>query len=60
MAALDDPNTNVVCMAYESLGRRGKAEVLDVILQRVYSSDKWYEQFYAYRALKVLGWRQGK
>jgi len=60
MAALNDPNTNVVCMAYYSLGKRGDTSVIDAIIKRIQSSDDWYEQFYAYRALKNLGWLQAK
>ena len=60
MTALDDPNTNVVCMAYYSLGRSGNTNVIDELKKRILSSNKWYEQFYAYRAIRTLGWQQSK
>jgi HEAT repeat protein len=60
MTALDDPNTNVVCMAYYSLGRSGNTNVIDELKKRILSSNKWYEQFYAYRAIRALGWQQSK
>ena len=58
LAALDDPDINVVCMALKGLGRRGDKSVIDEIIQRLERSDKWYEQIYGYRALRALGWRQ--
>jgi hypothetical protein len=60
MTALNDPSTNVVCMAYYSLGRRGDGKLLAEIKSRMENADKWYEQFYAYRAIRALGWQQVK
>ena len=57
LAALDDPNTNVVCMAFYSLGRQ-KGKSAGLILRRLEKSAKWYEQWYGYRALRSLGWKQ--
>ena len=58
--ALDDPNTNVVSMAFFSLGRMKDKTPFGEILNRLERSDKWYEQRYGYRALRSLGWRQTK
>jgi hypothetical protein len=59
LSALDDSNTNVVSMAFYSLGKRGDGEVVAEILTRMKTSNKWYEQWYAYRALRSIGWQQG-
>jgi hypothetical protein len=58
LAALDDPNTNVVCMAFYGLGRQKDNTAIEPIKQRMQKSGKWYEQHYGYRALKSLGWKQ--
>jgi len=55
---LNDPHPNVVCMAMYSLGKRDKSVAVPEILQRIKSSDHWYVQWYAYNALKRLGWNQ--
>ena len=55
---VDDPHFNVVCMALDSLGRRGNPADIPLILGKIEASDNWYEQYYAYRALRRLGWRQ--
>ena len=55
---LDDPHFNVVCMALDSLGQRGNRADIRPILGRIETSDNWYEQWYAYQALRRLGWRQ--
>ena len=55
---LDDPYPNVVCMAFYSLGQRGKKRIAREIVKRIEISDHWYEQWYAYRALRTLGWTQ--
>lgn len=57
---LDDPQPIVVCKAFEALGRRGDPGVVPEILRRFKSSDHWYEQLYAYQALRTLGWNQTK
>jgi len=56
--ALDDTSTNVVCMAFKALGRLKEKAAIQEIINRMEKSDKWYEQWYGYRALKSLGWRQ--
>ncbi|CAN2041682.1 HEAT repeat domain-containing protein [Candidatus Magnetomoraceae bacterium gMMP-15] len=55
---LDDPQINVVCQALYSLGRRGDKKAIKEILKRIKQSNNWYNQWYAYKALKKLGWRQ--
>jgi hypothetical protein len=60
MKLLDDPQTNVVCKAFEALGRRGDRRAIPEILQRLKRSDHWYTQLYAYKALRTLGWKQAK
>lgn len=58
MALLDDPHPNVVSMAFYALGQRGDRRAVEDILKRIKTSDHWYNQWYAYRALRALGWRQ--
>jgi HEAT repeat protein len=58
LSFLDDPHINVVCMALDSLGRRGHIQALEKIMKVLETSDHWYEQWYAYKALRKLGWNQ--
>jgi hypothetical protein len=60
MTLLDDPHPNMVSMAFYALGQRGDRRVVEEILKRIETSDHWYNQWYAYRALRALGWRQQK
>jgi hypothetical protein len=60
LTLLDDPCPNVVCMAFHSLGHRGKKRIIPEIVKRIQTSDHWYEQWYAYKALRTLGWKQAK
>jgi hypothetical protein len=60
LAFLDDPHPNVVSMAFSALGQRGDRRAIAEIKQRIESSDDWYNQWYAYKALKALGWRQSR
>jgi hypothetical protein len=55
---LDDPQPNVVCKAFEALGRRGDRRAIPEIVQRLEISDHWYKQLYAYKTLRTLGWKQ--
>jgi Ca2+/Na+ antiporter len=55
---LNDPHFNVVCMAVDSLGRRGNRADIPPILGKLETSRNWYEQWYTYRALRRLGWQQ--
>jgi hypothetical protein len=60
LVSLDDPHPNVVSMAFFALGQRGNSTAIPVILNRLESSDNWYNQWYAYKALRALGWKQTK
>ena len=60
LGLLDDPQLNVRTMAYHGLGRRGDRRAIPDILYRLRISPNWYEQEYAYRALKALGWVQSR
>ena len=60
LALLDDPHPNVVSMAFYGLGQRGDRRAISEILTRIKSSDHWYNQWYAYKALRALGWKQRK
>ncbi len=60
LAFLDDPHPNVVSMAFHGLGRRGDSRGVSEILTRIKTSDHWYNQWYAYKALRALGWKQRK
>jgi hypothetical protein len=55
---LEDSQFNVVCMALDSLGQRGNRADIPALLNKIETSRNWYEQWYAYRALRRLGWRQ--
>ena len=55
---LKDPNPNVVSKAYDSLGARRKSRAVPIILEGIKTSDQWFIQWYAYRALRKLGWKQ--
>lgn len=58
LAFLDDPHPCVVSMAYDALGHRGDARAIKEILKRFNVSDNWYNQWYAYKALRALEWKQ--
>jgi len=60
LAFLDDPHANVVSMALYALGQRGNRRAIPEILKGIETSDHWYNQWYAYRALRRLGWRQNR
>jgi len=60
LAFLDDPHANVVSMAFYALGQRGDRRAVSEILTRIKASDHWYNQWYAYKALRALGWKQRK
>lgn len=55
---LNDSHFNVVCMAFYSLGFVGDQRDVGLILEKMKHSDNWYEQWYAYKALRRLGWTQ--
>ncbi|MDJ0783461.1 MAG: HEAT repeat domain-containing protein [Desulfosarcinaceae bacterium] len=53
-----DDHPNVVCQAYYALGRRGNSSAIPVLIAQLRTSTHWYAQWYGYRSLKALGWRQ--
>jgi len=55
---LNDPNRNVVCIAFYALGQRKDPGAAGEIIKRIEASGDWYSQQYAYRALRNLGWKQ--
>ncbi|RPJ81641.1 MAG: HEAT repeat domain-containing protein [Deltaproteobacteria bacterium] len=55
---LTDKHFNVVCMALYSLGKLGKKGDIPIILDTIRTSPNWYVQWYAYKALRNLGWQQ--
>lgn len=57
---LDDPHRNVRNMAFYALGRRGETRFINDILKKMKTSTDWYTQWYAYNALRSLGWKQSK
>ena len=60
LVLLDDSSPNVVSMAYWALGLRGDGSAIPEILKRIPISNDWYNQWYAYNALRDLGWTQSK
>ena len=58
LALLNDPNQNVVCMAFYALGERKNSGAAGEIIKRIEASGDWYSQQYAYRALRSLRWKQ--
>ena len=57
---LDDPNSGVVSMAFYALGQRRDSRAVPEILKRIETSGDWYNQWYAYRTLRNLGWKQSR
>ncbi len=60
LALLDDPHPNVVSMAFQALGQRKDRGAMEEIMERLKRSKDWYNQWYAYKALRSLGWKQTK
>ncbi len=58
LALLDDPHPNVVSMTLCALGQRGGRQAIKEIQKIIETSDHWYNQWYAYKALRALGWKQ--
>jgi hypothetical protein len=57
---LDDPNRNVLTMTFYALGQRGNRQAISEIINKIETSNDWYSQWYAYKALRALGWKQTK
>ena len=55
---LDDPHPNVQRMALHALGQRGNTAAIPEIINRIKTSDHYFSQWYAYKALRALGWKQ--
>ncbi|MBA4366290.1 MAG: hypothetical protein C0403_01475 [Desulfobacterium sp.] len=55
---LNDKHFNVVCMALYSMGKLGKKGEIPIVLDIIKTSRNWYVQWYAYKALRNLGWQQ--
>jgi hypothetical protein len=53
-----DPHPNVVCQAYYALGVRKERRAVGQIQRQLMQTDHWYTQWYGYRALRRMGWRQ--
>jgi hypothetical protein len=55
---LNDQQPNVVSKAFHALGQRGDRRAVREIIKRIEISDDWDNQWYAYKALRTLGWKQ--
>jgi HEAT repeat protein len=55
---LDDPQINVRTMALEGLAQRRDPRAVNPILRLLKTSHEWYDQLYAYQALRTLRWNQ--
>ncbi len=55
---IKDPHPNVVCQAYYALGAKKQRKAIMPIKEQMIQSDHWYTQWYGYRAIRRLGWRQ--
>jgi len=55
---LDDSHINVRTQALEALAQRKDRTAAGQILGHLKTSQDWYDQLYAYRALRALGWNQ--
>lgn len=57
---LGDPQINVRTMAIDALARRRDPRAVPPILRHLKASDEWYDQLYAYQALRALRWDQSR
>ena len=57
---LNDPHPNVLTMVFYALGQRGNKQAIAEIIEKIETSNNWYTQWYGYRALRSLGWKQTK
>jgi hypothetical protein len=60
LSFLNDTHPNVLSMAFYALGKRGNKNAINKIIPIIETSNDWYSQWYAYRALRALGWKQTK
>ncbi|MBU4318639.1 MAG: HEAT repeat domain-containing protein [Proteobacteria bacterium] len=56
----EDPQVNVRCKAFEALGKTKNKVFIPLIFDKLAKSGHVYEQLYAYKALRDLGWIQSK
>jgi len=57
---LGDSHPNVVCQVLAALSARNDRKAIAPILAKLTSTGHWYIQYYAYQALRRLGWKQGE
>ena len=57
---LDDPSLNVRTRACQVLGQGSDRRAVPILIEQLNRSDEWYFQWYAYNAMKALGWNQAK
>jgi hypothetical protein len=55
---LNDPQINVRTKALEGLAQRRDPRAVSPILRLLKASHEWYDQLYAYQALRTLRWNQ--
>ena len=55
---MQDPQPNVACQAFYSIGKRKFRDTTARLLASIKRSDHWYVQLYIYNALRKLGWKQ--
>jgi hypothetical protein len=53
-----DRHPNVVCQSLNALSVRGSRQAIPDMVEIIKDSPHWYVQWYAYRALRNLGWNQ--
>ena len=53
-----DSQVNVSCMAIWALGSRRDRAYIETLRDFLLNQADWYRQWYAYQALRKLGWRQ--
>ncbi len=58
LGLMEDSQVTVATTAMEVLARRKDRAAIPVILDKLAGSRHWYVQWYAYRALRRLGWCQ--
>lgn len=54
----DDPLAIVSSRAFRALGKRGERDLMPEVLSRIRTNPHWYSQVDAYRALRIMGWKQ--
>lgn len=60
ISLIADNHPNVQCQVYYALGKRGNRSAIQTIQAQMLTSDHWYTQWYGYRAIRRLGWHQGR